>query len=119
MAEIAVIFGICLISEGIAAALPVAFPASVISMILLLILLLSGVIKERHIHRVCRFFVGNMAFFFIPSCVSILEHVQTLSACLVPFLVISILTTPLVYFVTAKVIQLLMAARRSKEARHG
>lgn len=66
MAEIAIVFGVCLVSEGIAALLPFTFPASVISMILLLALLLSGIIKERHIDRVCRFFVGNMAFFFIP-----------------------------------------------------
>ena len=44
MAEIAIIFGICLISEGIAALLPIALPASVISLLLLLALLLSGLV---------------------------------------------------------------------------
>lgn len=115
MAEIAIVFGVCLVSEGIAALLPFTFPASVISMILLLALLLSGIIKERHIDRVCRFFVSNMAFFFIPPCVGIIEHAGTLAACLLPFLIISILTTPLIYLVTAWVIQLMMAARRKKE----
>ena len=118
MAELAIIFGVCLLAEGIAAILPVAFPASVISLILLLLLLLSGVIKDRHIGRVSRFFVGNMAFFFVPPCVGILEHTGTLAACLVPFLVIAILTTPLVYCTTAWTIQLMLAARRRKEARH-
>lgn len=122
MGEIAVIFGICLLSEGISAgissALPVSFPASVISMLLLLALLLLGGVKQRHIGRACGFFTGNMAFFFIPSCVGILEHTQTLAACLVPFLIIAVLTTPLVYLVTGWTIQLMMELRRKKEARH-
>ena len=118
MAELAIIFGVCLLAEGIAAILPVAFPASVISLILLLLLLLSGIIKDRHIGRVSRFFVGNMAFFFVPPCVGILEHISTLAACLIPFLIIAILTTPLVYCATAWTIQLMLAARRRKEARH-
>ena len=53
-----------------------------------------------------------MAFFFIPPCVGILEHVSTLSAVLIPFLIVSIITTPLVYLVTAWAIQLMMKARK-------
>lgn len=118
MAELAIIFGVCLASEGIAALLPISFPASVISMLLLFALLISGLLKQRHINRVCGFFVGNMAFFFIAPCVSLLEHVDTLLSALVPFLLVCILTTPLVYVVTAWVIQLMMAARRRKGAGH-
>lgn len=118
MAELAIIFGVCLASEGIAALLPISFPASVISMLLLFALLMSGLLKQRHINRACGFFVGNMAFFFIAPCVSLLEHVDTLLSALVPFLLVCILTTPLVYVVTAWVIQLMMAARRKKGAGH-
>ncbi len=118
MGELAIIFGVCLAAEVIAAALPFAFPASVISMLLLLALLLCGGVKERHIGRASGFFVDNMAFFFIPPCVGILDYAGALAACLVPFLIISILTTPLVYLVTAWVIQGMMALRRRKEARH-
>ena len=118
MSELAIVFGVCLLSEGIAAILPVSFPASVISMVLLLLLLLSGLVKDRHISRVCRFFVGNMAFFFIPPCVGLMEHAATLGSCLLPFLIVAVLTTPLIYAVTAWTIQLMLAARRRKEARH-
>lgn len=117
MGEIAVIFGICLVSEGISALLPIPFPASVLSMLILLVLLLSGVVQDRHIRRTCGFFTSNMAFFFIPPCVGILEHVSTLSAVLIPFLLISIITTPLVYLVTAWVIQLMMR-RQNRRASH-
>ena len=116
MAEVAIIFGICLFSEGIAAILPFSFPACVISMVFLLFLLLGGIIKERHIERISRFLVGNMAFFFIAPCVSLMEHTEALLSCLIPFLIVNVLITPVVYFATAHVIQLMMAARRKKEA---
>ena len=118
MAEIAIIFGICLISEGIASLLPIALPASVISLLLLLALLLSGMVKERHIDRVCAFLVGNMAFFFVAPCVGLMEHLPTLAACLIPFLLIAICTTPIVYAVTAWTVQLMIRLCLRKEEPH-
>ena len=118
MGEIAIIFGISLVSEGISALLPIPFPASVISMLILLGLLLSGTVKDRHIRRTCGFFTSNMAFFFLPPCVGILEHVGTLSSVLLPFLLICIITTPLVYLVTAWVIQGMMKLQARKAVRH-
>ena len=118
MAEIAILFGLCLAAEGIAALLPLPLPASVISLLLLLALLLSGVLKERHISRVCGFLIGNMAFFFVAPCVGLVEHLPTLAACLLPFLLISICTTPVVYAVTAWTVQLTAALCRRKEVPH-
>ena len=118
MAELAIIFCICLVSEGISALLPIALPASVISMLVLLALLLAGIVKPRHIDRVCRFLVANMAFFFVAPCAGIIEHVESLLACLLPFLCAAILTTPLVYAATAWSIQLMLRARRRKESHH-
>ena len=118
MAEIAIILGICLVSEVIAALLPIVFPASVISMILLLVLLLTGVVKDRHISRVSAFLVGNMAFFFLAPCVGLMEHASTLMNCLLPFLLVAALTTPIVYCVTGWTIQLMMKVMDRKEDGH-
>ena len=49
--ELGILFLICMAGEGIATLLPIMIPASVISLILLLILLLSGVLKERQIRQ--------------------------------------------------------------------
>ena len=67
LAQICVIFAVCLASEGIAAVLPFSFPASVIGMILLFLLLLSGLLKIDHIREKSDFLLANMAFFFIPA----------------------------------------------------
>ena len=118
MVELAIIFGICLISQGISALLPVPFPASVISMLLLLVLLLSGAVKQKNINRASGFLVGNMAFFFIPPCVGLIDHAATLGNCLIPFLLIAIFTTPLIYFTTAWSIQLMMKWMAKEEDTH-
>ena len=111
MAQVAIIFGICLASEGISAALPFSFPASVISMVILTALLLTGAVKERHINKVSGFLIANMAFFFIPSFVGTIEYVEVLKSRIVPFLVVAGLTTPVVYLATAWTVQLLMLRR--------
>lgn len=108
MAEAAIIFGICLFSEGIAALLPFTFPASVISMLILAALLLTGVIKTKHIQVLSGFFIANMGMFFIPSLVGTLEYAEILKARFIPFLVITLVTTPIVYLVTAWTVQLLV-----------
>ena len=119
MGELALIFGICLVGEGVAALLPVAFPASVISMVLLMVLLLTGVVKDRHIQTASHFLVANMAFFFLPSFVGLLEHIELLKSQLVPLLLIVVLTTPVVYLVTGWTVRLLMLRYRNrKEDRH-
>lgn len=56
MMQIGIVFIVCLIGEGIATLLPISFPASVISMIVLFILLLSKLLKPGHIKTEDRFF---------------------------------------------------------------
>ncbi len=115
MAEVGLIVGICLAGAAIEAVLPVAFPASVISLMLLMALLFTGVIKTRHIQRVSEFLLANMAFFFLPSCAGIMEHFRLLVDNLLPVFVICFLTTPLVYLTTAWTVQGLMALRNRRK----
>lgn len=118
MGELAILFGVCLAAEGIAALLPVPFPASVIGMLLLLGLLLCRGAKERHICRACGFLSDNMSFFFVAPCVGLLKYADHLMECLLPFVFIAIITTPIVYFATAWTIQLTLALRRRKGKHH-
>ena len=117
MAQAAIVFGLCLISEGIAALLPVSFPASVIALLLLGLLLFSRALKPEHIQQLSTFLVANMAFFFLPACVGVMEHAPAILGQLVPFFLISCLTTPVVYFVTAWSVQWLIRLSREKGAK--
>ena len=115
MEELALILVICLLGEGIAALLPVAFPASVISMVLLMLLLLCGAVKERQIQVTSKFLVVNMGIFFVPAVVETIEYAELLSRQLLPFVVIVLVTTPVVYGITAWTVQLLMRWMRKED----
>ena len=110
LAQIALIFGVCLIGEGIARFLPL--PGSVVSMVLLFLLLLCRVVKPAQVEGTADFLLRNMAFFFIPSFVETMEHGALLLSQALPLLVIVGLTTPLIYLVTGWTVQLIMLRRR-------
>ena len=82
--ELGILFLICMAGEGIATLLPIMIPASVISLILLLILLLSGVLKERQIRQSAAFLTENMGILFIPAAVGTLEYLDVLKAQAIP-----------------------------------
>ena len=90
LTQLAIVFGICLVGECISAILPFTFPSSVIGMIILFLLMLVKIIKERHIKDVSQFMLKNMAFFFIPVAVSIMV-----------FLLICIVATLLTFIATS------------------
>ncbi|MCD2435945.1 CidA/LrgA family protein [Acidaminococcus sp. NSJ-142] len=116
--ELALLFSLCLISAGITHLLPVAMPASVVSLLLLTLLLYRKVIKPEQIRGVATFLMGSMGIFFVPALVGTVEYLETLKAYLLPFAVVTLVTTPLVYFVTAWTIQLVLKFRDRQEVPH-
>ena len=61
--QVGIIFGVCWAAQIVEQALPFAFPASVIGMILMFLLLAFRVLKVDHIREKSDFLLGNMAFF--------------------------------------------------------
>ena len=99
--QIGIIFALCWVSEIIEGFLPFAFPASVIGMILLFILLAFRVLKVEHIREKSDFLLSNMAFFFIPAGVSIINYFDVLKGNVGKLLLICFLTTILTFATTA------------------
>lgn len=93
MMQLAIIFFICLLGEAIAAVLPFPFPASVISMLLVFGLLLWGPLKVYHIRKQTDFLLDNMAFFFIPPAVSIVENLHYMEGKLLILIFICFIST--------------------------
>ena len=98
--RIGIIFTLCWASEIIEGLLPFSFPASVIGMILLFILLAFRVLKVEHIREKSDFLLSNMAFFFIPAGVSIIHYCDLLKVNLGKLLLICFLTTVLTFATT-------------------
>ena len=104
--QIGVIFGLFWLSQGIEKVLPFSFPASVISMILLLVLMCTCVIKLKHIHETTDFVLTNLAFFFVPVTVTIVNYVDLIMENGVAFLVICVVSTVVTFAATAWAVQL-------------
>lgn len=103
--QIGLVFSVCLAGEFIATVLPIAFPASVIAMILLLALLTTKIIRPDHIKEKSDFLLKNMAFFFIPSGVAIMASYDEIRGSLGALLFICVATTILTFGVTAWTVQ--------------
>ena len=99
--QIGIIFTLCWASEIIEGLLPFSFPASVIGMILLFILLAFRVLKVEHIREKSDFLLSNIAFFFIPAGVSIINYFDVLKGNVGKLLLICFLTTILTFATTA------------------
>lgn len=106
LCQFGVIFGVCWFSQILESLLPFPFPASVIGMVLLFVLLTTGVLKLEHVREKADFLLANMAFFFLPAGVSVMNYFGILSSTLVPLLVICFVSTVLVFGATALSIKL-------------
>ena len=115
LVQIGIVFGICLVGGGISAVLPFAFPASVLSMLLLFVLLLCGVLKVEHIREKSDFLLANMAFFFVPAGVSIINYFDVLKSTAWKLLFICLITTILTFAATAGSIKLTLKLMRKKK----
>ena len=104
--QFGVIFGVCWVSLVIEHYLPFSFPASVIGMILLLLCLLTGFLKIEHVQEKADFLLGNMAFFFVPAGVSIINYFDILKSTVLQLLVICVVSTIVTFAVTAYAVTL-------------
>ena len=104
--QVGIIFSICALSVLIEHFLPFAFPASVIGMVLLLLLLCTGALRMEHIREKSDFLLSNMAFFFVPAGVSIINYADVLRSSAVQLVIICLVTTVLTFGATAWSIRL-------------
>ena len=71
--QFAVIFLLFWVSHGVSTLLPFTMPASVIGLLLMFGLLLSGVLKADSIREAAEFLQGNMTLFLLPVVTSVLN----------------------------------------------
>lgn len=90
--QMGIIFAICLAGEGISAVLPFTCPSGIVSMLLLFFLLACGLLKEEKIKETGDFLLDNMAFFYIPVSVGMLEYFDIIRQHAVKILLICLLS---------------------------
>ena len=104
--QVALIFVICVICEGISAILPFPFPGSVLSMIVLLVLFFLKWIKLDDIKETSQLLLSNMMLVFVPSFVSIMNYFDVLKSIAVQFILIIVISTIVTFLVAGSVVTL-------------
>lgn len=106
--ELGIILAVCVLGEVISVLIGGVLPANILGMILLLILLASRLIKARQVEHAADFFLKNMAIFFLPVSLGILELYNQLKSQLVAIIAVCVITTFLTALATAATVHFIL-----------
>ncbi len=100
LGQLGVILAFSYAGHVLAAGLSIPLPASVIGIVLLLVALRTGWIAECRMDQAANFLLANMAFFFIPSAVEIIENIENIRPALFRIILICVLSTTATFFMS-------------------
>lgn len=114
--QFTIILFISLAGEIIHLLVPLPVPASIYGLLLMLIGLRKKWIPLEAVEEVSIFLIDIMPLMFIPAAVGLLDSWGVLRPILIPFLVITLLSTIIVMVITGKVTQLFIKNDRNGKA---
>ena len=98
------------------ALIPLPVPASVYGLLLLLVLLLTGILKEEQIQESADFMISIMPLFFVPPSVALITSFESMRGSILKLLIMCLVSTVVVMVVTGSVSQLIVRiGKRKKE----
>nr|WP_288826573.1 CidA/LrgA family protein [uncultured Clostridium sp.] len=113
--QFAIILFISLAGEVIHLFVPLPVPASIYGLILMLLGLNTKLIPLEAVEDVSNFLLEIMPMLFIPAAVGLLDSWGSLQPILIPFLVITLLSTVIVMAITGKVTQFFIETDKKKK----
>lgn len=113
--QIGIITGISFIAELLHAVLPFPVPASVYGLLLLLLLLLTGILKEEHIRETADFMISIMPLFFVPPSVALMTSFDIMQGSILKLLAMCMVSTVVVMVVTGSVAQCIVRIGKRKQ----
>ena len=114
--QFAVILGVCLLGEGLRWLLPLPIPASIYGIVLFFVALCCRLIEVRHVREVSTFLIAIMPVLFIPSAVGLVDAWPLISGQLVPYVVITVVSTLVVMAAAGWATQLVLRKRKEGKA---
>lgn len=87
--------------------LNIAFPAPLLGMLLLFVLLQLGIIKEKQIEGICELLISKMGLLFLPAAVSIILYLDIVQAEFMPIAITVLAGSFVILLGTAHFAQLL------------
>ena len=115
--QLVVILALCLLAEWLVSLLPIAFPSSVMAILILALLLVTGILKEEQIQETADFMLSNMALVFIPISIGMIEELELLKGQVAGFLVVVIISLLLTFLGTYAVVFAVQKCMRAMAGR--
>ncbi len=113
--EFGVILGICFAGEALHWLIPLPIPASIYGLVILLVCLLCGVIRESQIKRAAGFLLGIMSMLFVPAAAGLMTQWEAVRRILLPLFIAGIPVTMLVMAATGISVQAVRRGRGNKD----
>lgn len=112
--QVLIILGFTFLGEVLAYVIPFPIPAAIYGILLMLIALGTGMLKTNHVKDASSFLISIMPILYVPACVRILEFWGVISKNLTAIITITVVSTFLVFAVSALVTQQLMKKKEGK-----
>lgn len=112
--QFGIIIVISFLGEILKAVIPLAIPANIYGLVLMLMALMTKVIKLSDVKETAYFLVEIMTVMFIPAGVGLMVTWGSLKDILIPVIVITLVTTVAVMAVTGRVTQLVIRLQRKR-----
>lgn len=106
--QVLIILGFTFLGEVLSALIPLPIPAAIYGIVLMLIALGTGALKTGHVKETSNFLIGIMPILYIPVNVRILEYWNVISQNAAAIIIITVVSTYLVFAVSGLVTQRLM-----------
>ena len=91
--QLALVCAVCIAGNAISSILPFTFPGRIIAMLILFALLCLRAVKIEQLNPTGKWLQDNMAFFFLPANLMIMEELELISQVWVHLLLISVVST--------------------------
>ena len=108
--QLGIILGIWAVGELISSLLSniITMPGTIIGMIILFLLLQFKIMKEETIKDVADFLLGNMAIFFVPAGVSLINSLGLITENMLVLLLSGTVATLIIMIVTGKIVEIMI-----------
>ena len=116
--QLGVLLACCIAGDALSFLLQGALPGNVLGLILLLLALILGWVRLHHVARTADFLLQNMAFFFLPACLGVLEIFTQIKSEILAMIAVCVLTTLCTAAATALTVHIVfrLQHRESEEA---
>lgn len=110
--QLGVLLACCVAGDALSLLLRGALPGNVLGLALLLLLLVFGRVRPHQVEGTADFLLQNMAFFFLPACLGVLEIFEQIKSEVLAILAVCVLTTLCTAAATALTVHLVCRLQR-------